>query len=777
MERLVKYRNWLLLAVALTLVVAIPIAQRLTFDQTVESFFAPDNSDIQLLRESRQDFGGDEFVIVAWREPGLIQNDPEKDIPDLSETAAGRIANLSEKLGNLPGVDKARTRDLQRFLTKSPYNKNTRLKMLQLFDGVLIGPDQESTAIVLQLLSAEDSPVTREVTVASIRKTASETIPGSFVAGEAVQIQDMFNLVERDGNILYIASLAVLSVMLLVIFKNVRWVLASIGIVIASVTCTRALLVIAGAQLSMVSSMLNSLVTVISIGTTTHIIVYYRELRTELDAEAATLRTLRELWHPVLWTMITIAVGFAALLVSDIIPVRSFAIMMTLGTLMVLVMTLAVLPATFASSSKVPIPGQVRMEESLDRMLDRMANVIDRHPTGTTVWCLVLTAVTAPGLFIMQIQTDFSKNFRESSPIVQSLQFIESNLGPAGSWDVAFDVPDPITNEFLNNTRKLTDRLNQLSDEGIELDVLSLNDAIDIPPRFGSPVKRLNTLMARQEDLVASFYNPDRRRMRIVLRSVEQQSTQLKLDQIENVRNVVADHFEKLHAIDAERASVALDDRDSVEVQTTETPPTYSATASGLFVLTAHMIDSLLSDQMKSFMWASIGTVICMWIAFRSLRIGLISLVPNVFPIALVTGSLGLLNVPVNIGTAMIAAVAMGFTCSVHYIAVFEKSLPKDGLTKALQTAQSGVGKAVVLAHIALVAGFMVLTFSEFIPLVYFGALLSLSMIGGLISDLVLLPLLLRWTTKDPTIKPPVIPGQFSSRQKNKTLREERVSS
>jgi predicted RND superfamily exporter protein len=61
------------------------------------------------------------------------------------------------------------------------------------------------------------------------------------------------------------------------------------------------------------------------------------------------------------------------------------------------------------------------------------------------------------------------------------------------------------------------------------------------------------------------------------------------------------------------------------------------------------------------------------------------------------------------------------------------------------------VGKAVVLAHIALVAGFMVLTVSEFIPLVYFGALLSLSMIGGLISDLVLLPLLLRWTTKDPT--------------------------
>ena len=56
-----------------------------------------------------------------------------------------------------------------------------------------------------------------------------------------------------------------------------------------------------------------------------------------------------------------------------------------------------------------------------------------------------------------------------------------------------------------------------------------------------------------------------------------------------------------------------------------------------------------------------------------------------------------------------------------------------------------------MLAHVALVAGFMVLTVSEFIPLVYFGALLSLSMIGGLVSDLIMLPLLLRWTTKDPT--------------------------
>ncbi len=751
MEGLIKFRNLLLLAAVGTVIVCIPIAKRLTFDQTIESFFPPDNLDIQLLLQARQDFGGDEFVIVAWEEPGLIRTNPENEIPELSEAAASRISGLSQKLSELPGVDKDRTRDLERFLRKSPYNKNTRQKMLKLFDGVLIGPDGQSTAIVLQLLSVKKSPVSRAETVAVIRDTTAATIPGAAVAGEAVQIQDMFNLVERDGNILYLASLVVLSIMLLVIFKNLRWVLASVGIVIASVTCTRAVLVIAGVQLSMVSSMLNSLVTVISISTTTHIILYYRELRSELDQHAATLRTLQELWHPVMWTVIAIAVGFAALLVSDIVPVRSFAIMMTLGTLIVLLVTLAVLPATFASGSHVPIPGKIRMEDALDRLLEKMAHVIDRHPIGTTIWCLVLVAVTAPGLFIMQIETDFSRNFRESSPIVKSLKFIETHLGPAGSWNVSFDVPDPITTEFLDSTRELTDRLHELSAAGIELDVLSLNDGIDIPPRLGNAAKRLNTFMNKQPEMVEEFYNPDRQRMRIVLRSAEQQPTDVKLAQIQQVREIVAGHFDKQHALDVARVAAAVVAGGAGGTANTPMPPPQSATASGLFVLMAHIIDSLLADQIRSFIGASMGTVVCMWIAFRSLRIGLIALVPNVFPIALVTGSLGLLNVPVNIGTAMIASVAMGFTCSVHYIAVFQKSLPEVGLTRALQVAQSGVGKAVVLAHIALVAGFMVLTVSEFIPLVYFGALLSLSMIGGLISDLVLLPLLLRWTTKDPT--------------------------
>lgn len=756
MDSFVRNRNLLLVVAVVLLVVCIPIARKLSFDQTIESFFKPDNPDIQILKQSRRDFGGDEFVIVAWKQSGLIQINPDGDFPELSGPASEAIEKLSTKLSELPGVDGKRTRDLQRILAKTPRNLNTRRAMLKLFEGVLLNSEQETTSIVLQLIPEAAATLPRAETIRQIRTVVEELQPNAAVAGEAVQIQDMFDLVERDGNLLYLASIIVLSIVLWLIFHNVRWVIASVGIVILSVIATRSMFVLAGARLSMVSSMLNSLVTIISIGTTTHIIVHYRELRTMIDGRTAAIATIRELASPVFWTIATVAVGFAALLVSEIVPVRSFAIMMSLGTMMVPLITLLILPAAFASGD-VPVPGRVKLEDQLDAVLDRMAITVDRHPMATAIVCGALTLATLPGLWMMQVETDFSKNFRESSPIVQSLRFVEEKLGPAGSWDIAFDVPDPVNNSFLMKTRELTDLLKSLENDGITLDVLSLNDAIDIPPRVPtSAVARLERLEKRQGDLVESFYNSERNRMRIVLRSPEQQTTEAKLAQIQRVRDLVNQHFSDAVLNSSTNAESQTDVAETSRENSPGTSETTTGrpTASGLFVLMARIIDSLLEDQMKSFLWACVGTVACMAIAFRSLRIGLISLVPNVFPIILVTGALGLLNVPVNIGTAMIASVSMGFTCSVHYIAAFEKAFPIHGMSKALQIAQGSAGKAVVLAHIALVAGFLVLTVSEFIPLVYFGAILSLSMIGGLISDLILLPLLLRWTTKPIVLQP-----------------------
>ena len=108
---------------------------------------------------------------------------------------------------------------------------------------------------------------------------------------------------------------------------------------------------------------------------------------------------------------------------------------------------------------------------------------------------------------------------------------------------------------------------------------------------------------------------------------------------------------------------------------------------------------------------------------------------------------MGWIGLPINIATAMIASVSMGLTVdsSIHYLAGYTQARRRGlSFAAALKETHQGVGLALVFANLALVAGFSVLALSHFIPLVYFGILVSVAMIGGLMGNLVLLPLLLR---------------------------------
>ncbi|MFN5437829.1 MAG: hypothetical protein ACK5ES_24940, partial [Planctomyces sp.] len=113
-DRIAACRNWLFLAALLLLAAALPTAGRLTFDQTIESFFAPQHPDIQLLKRTREVFGGDEFVIVAWRQEGLLTSEDGEEPVEVAAGAGEVIRSLADHLSALPGVDGGRTRDLQR---------------------------------------------------------------------------------------------------------------------------------------------------------------------------------------------------------------------------------------------------------------------------------------------------------------------------------------------------------------------------------------------------------------------------------------------------------------------------------------------------------------------------------------------------------------------------------------------------------------------------------------------------------------------------------------
>ena len=710
-----------LLVVSLTLTAtAVPWAVQLRFDQRIESLYAEDDPILADFLRSHRWFGGDEFAIVAFDQPELFADNGT----ELTTASRENLADLVEQINHIPGVNPDSTQDL----ASSMKFRFGRKRVREMLEGILVGRDGKTTAIVARLMPQNQTAVPRGETIQALRQLAAEQSSATYIVGEPVQIHDMFSYVERDGHSLFLLSTALLSTVLLVIFRSLRWVFLPLSVVFITIVWTQAILVLLGVQLSMVSSMLNSLVTIISVATVTHVSVHYRELRYEYDRVEALRITFQDLLPAIFWTCGTTAVGFAALTISSLTPVQSFGLMMALATLLVLLTTAIVLPAGILMGRFQPDPGSAPGERHLRQGLNWMANLIEKRPRTLGLSLAAIATLAALGLFRLQVETNFSKNFRADSPIVRSLAFVEHRLGGAGTWEVNFPAPARLTDKFLNKVRQLTVDIRKLKGDGDArvTKVVSLTDGIDLIPAIPVLIRnvddKLKMLNRLQSEFVSSLYNSELGRMRIVLRAREQQSTEKKNELIDRVSSLVARKF----------PGNGNQEQD--------------ARATGTFVLLTFLIDSLMSDQLLSFGIASLGIFLMMTLAFRCWRIGLVSLIPNVFPIVMVLGTMGWIGLRINIATAMIASVSMGLTvdCSIHYLCGYRRAR-QSGLSRSdsLRQTHQAVGRALFLSNLALIAGFTALTASHFIPLVYFGVLVSVAICGGLLGNLMLMPLLI----------------------------------
>jgi hypothetical protein len=791
-EAVIRWRLAILAVAVVLTSLAWPVAARLRFDQSIESLYAENDQHFAAYARSKTHFGGDEFAIFAWEEADLFA----EGSTSISSASRDRIEKAAERLGAIPGVESESVQHAVGALA-FPYKRD---QVTKLIEGILIGADHKTAAVVVRLLPESSSPVPRADTVEQIRQLARTHHPTAYVVGEPVQIHDMFRYVEDDGQKLFQFSLALLACVLFLLFRTMRWVMLPIVVVIFTIRWTEAILVLAGAQLSMVSSMMNSLVTIVGVATSTHLAMRFREYAATMERRPALIRAVAELVPPIFWTCATTAVGFAALLSSSITPVRSFGLMMALATLLIFIVVVLVAPGGMArwfhrtdgmrrDSSRInnwlhmiagdPIPTPA--EQHLVSILQSVSRFVERRPGVVTTTAMSIVVLATAGMTRLRVETDFSRNFRENSELVQSLNFVETRLGGAGTWEVNFPAPNPLTDEFLGTVRSLATRLrtdllarseDRESATGRLTKVVSLTDGLDLVPKelgvgFLSKTlsidQRLALLSNMQGEVVDGLYDPQHGRMRIALRGLERQKSEAKVDLISKVDSIAREVLQIPSPQTEELSATNQDSQPSSSINSSLAVPNVETT--GLFVLLTFLIESLLRDQLISFVIAAVGIGTMMAIAFRSFTIGLIALVPNVFPIVLVLGTMGWVGVPINIASAMIASVSMGLTVdnSVHYLSAYRR-VRRTGasINDAIERTQTQVGRSLVFANVALIAGLSVLTMSQFIPLVYFGVLVSVAMLGGLAGNLFLLPLMLGRIDTDSSIPPAHAPTPSS---------------
>ena len=728
LTQFVVRQRYVLLALA---VVATAISYRpaksLKLDESIESFFAPSDPLLQGYQASKSLFGGDEFVLVAYSP--VPREGATGPVNLTSSKVLDETATFAEELSKVPGVKASSTLHL-----KKPFRpKNVPIifmRMPSIYNGVLsqvrgvlLSEDKGTLAIVLRLLPPETTPVPRRETIQKIRELAAQHQPQTYVAGEPVQVQDMFLYVEQDSVLLGVTSSILMVLVIVFMFRSIRWMILPLLVVHPTLLWTMGLLASTGLRLSMVSSMLTSLTTIIGVATVMHIAIEYREARLLRPRLEAFREVFEKLAIPIFWTIVTTAIGFGSLLTSSITPVRSFGLMMLVASMLVLVACVAFLPAGVLIGKQETNLHHGHSEKRLTTWLEWLFDTVTSRRWTTIALLTGMSALSAWGFRYLTIETDFSKNFRDSSPIVQSLNFFESKFGGVGTWEVNFDAPKELNEEFLDRVRKLTadlEALRKTPDDpvGAELTkIVSLPATLDVIPRVSAPTLELRReiLRDKQPEFELSLYNSEQGRMRVMLRARERQNAEVKLELIRRVREVARRTFPE-------------------------------AEVTGLYVLLANLISSLLRDQLTSYGLSVALIVLCVWIPFRRLSWAIIAMFPNVLPTLWLIGGMGWLGLPINIGTAMIASVSLGLTIdsSIHYLAGYQRAIREGKLhLQALRESSTHIGRALVLSNVALVLGFSVLSLSNFLPLVYFGILVSFAMLSGLVGNLVLLPSLM----------------------------------
>ena len=738
---LVRHRTPLACLAVVVTILSVAESRRLEFVRSIDTMFDRTDPALVPYRRMIRAFGSSEVVLAAYDDPELF-----------STAGIERLRTLTDTLAALPGIASATS------LADTPLGNRiieietspAARRLVELLEGYAVGTDHRTAAVVCVLKSPaaesrDTSPQAAPPPQADFRADAIDRLravmadlPAGTVAGEPVMLRDGFAMLKRDGNLLGTASAVLAGAVLLASFRSLRWLVVPLAVVLLALWSTRGVLAVIGLKLTMVSTMLSAMVTVVAIATVVHVIVEFRRQREEgLPPAAALERTISILFWPVVGSIATDVIGFGSLIASRVGPVHDFGIMTSVGAVMVLVATALVVPFLALWGRFDADPQRAWGEGVLELGLDGLVLRIVRHPGPILLGSTLLVAAAVAGMRWLEVETDFTRNFRRSSPVVASYDMIETRLGGAGVWDVLLPAGEAIDGKVLSDMARLEHRLRTevtipdrdgravpaLTKVMSLADVMAAVSPISLErlqsTRVGSwlVTGAIDMIQQQVPQLSRTFIGRDPEDgstwLRVMLRAHERQPTPQKRAIIEQVNRIVAEEF---------------------------------PARAGLFVLLSQLVDRMLSDQWLTFLLAAAGIFLLLAVSFRSLLVATVALVPNALPIFVVLGLLGWAGERINMGTAMIAAVSMGLSVdsSIHYLAAFRRRLAAgQPIAAAIETAHQTAGRAMIFSTLALVIGFLALTTSGFIPTVSFGALSCLTLTGGLLGNLVVLPVLL----------------------------------
>lgn len=588
-----------------------------------------------------------------------------------------------------------------------------------------------------------------------------------FLGGLPMIVADSVAYINADVMTFGLAALAVIVLILTIAFRQFGWIvmpLINCAVTGFMIVCLLGLL---NWPISVVSSNFLSLLLIITLSLNIHLIVRYRELaklHPEHDQTALLSSTVRSKFIPCLYTALTTIVAFASLIVSGIRPVIDFGWIMCLGIVVAFITTFTLFPALAVWMRPRAVEHN---RDALSKLILNGAQTMHQRGVFVSLFFTIITVAAVYGIANLTVENRFIDYFKPETEIYQGMVEIDEQLGGTTPMDIILDAPADFLAaksvavsapaEAEEDDFEDDDFFDEFEDEVGDNIVISsywfnkqgldklkdIQRSLDAIPSTGK-VMSLATSMSVFEGLrdQGPMDNIDLSFMLTVL-SDDNKKTLIDpyLSEDGNQTHINIRVFETFRGLDRDQLisdirTMLIEEHGLQDEQ---------INISGMVVLYNNMLNSLFNSQIMTLGTVFVVIFLMFIVLFRSVKLALISIIPNVFSAAVVLGIMGIFSIPLDLMTITIAAISVGIAVdnSIHFVHRYRDEMGERADNRAaINSATVNVGQAMFYTTLVITAGFLIMVFSNFVPTMYFGVLTGIAMVTALIANLVMLPML-----------------------------------
>jgi predicted RND superfamily exporter protein len=746
----------------------------ITYTPKQDLFSAPTLTDLKELRNDLQRLDGVTSVTTILDIPLLLSTDVAikelakiENIKTLEKSAVGKKEVLNELRdnplykGRLLSRDEKTTallvnlakNETYRALLKRRYQLSEKKYNNELSTGEakeLQEVTQQYRQQLIRLQHSERSLIEAVRAVMDRHRDRADL----YLGGISMITSDMIAFIKDDLVIFGVGVFIFLIITLSIIFRKPRWVLLSI------LCCGGAILIMIGClgmvdwRVTVISSNFISLMLILTMSLTIHLIVRYREVHAQspgADQRTLVLETVRTIFLPCLYTTLTTMVAFISLMVSDIRPVMDFGMMMTMGLIVSFVLAFVLFPATVVLLRKDTFAIGKNFSQSQPFTLI-FARFVEFHGQKILLLSILLAVLSGLGITKLKVDNRFIDYFRKNTEIYQGMSLIDQKLGGTTPLDLIVDFreeeePD---DEFAEEENLWDDfgaeettsywfadltamkELEEIHDYLVNLpqtgEVLSLATVGKIASKLNNNMPLNNFELAIlhkkappdiKELLVTPFVSEDITQARFTMRIIESDKHLERGVLLEKIRNFLT-------------STMDLAD-DQIHF-------------TNMYVLYNNMLQSLFRSQILTIGMVFLGIFAMFVLLFRSFYLAAIAAIPNALPVAMVLGTMGWLGISLDMMTITIASITIGIAVddTIHYVHRFQKEFRKDrDYLATVFRCHRSIGRAMYYTSVTITIGFSILVLSNFMPTIYFGLFTGFAMIVALLANITLLPKLL----------------------------------